>query len=95
MQDKCSKANLISKTKFHYVCPRLFFPLKCIQGVPKKIVHSNFLTPGHDFLTGSSNFGSQHQFQNLQAKGVYLKAFSKNDKCLKTTKIGASASARK
>ena len=66
-----------------------------LQGVPKKIVHSNFLAPGHDFLTGSSNFGSQHQFQNLQAKGVYLKAFSKNDKCLKTTKIGASASARK
>ena len=45
--------------------------LEMIQGVPKKIVHSNLLTPGHDFLTGSSNFGSQHHFQNLQAKGVY------------------------
>ena len=42
-----------------------------VQGVPKKIVHSNFLSPGHDFLTGSSNYGSQHHFQNLQAKGVY------------------------
>ena len=70
-----------------------------VQGVPKKIVQSNFLTLGHDIWTGSSNFGSQHLFQNLQAKalgkGVYLKAFSKNHKNLKTIKIGASASARK
>ena len=36
----------------------------------------------------------QHQFQNLEAKVVYLKAFSKNNKCLETTKIHASASVR-
>ena len=54
-------------------CMRIDRSMSVIEGTgcPKKIVHSNFLTPGHDFLTGSSNFGSQHHFQNLQAKGVY------------------------
>ena len=56
----CSKSN-------EYFSDSIFMIslLRFLQGVPKKIVHSNFLTPGNNFLTGSSNFGSQHQFQNL------------------------------